>query len=59
VAYVNHFKVVLLLCVISIDSASGYFLGNVEEYPGRGIVIGGESVERISVWAWLYGVMVQ
>jgi len=30
----------------------------MEEYAGRGSVIRRAGVEKISVWAWLYGVMV-
>jgi len=47
------------MCVVSLDSAGGYLLGNIEEYVGRGSVITGAGVERISVWAWLFGVMMQ
>jgi len=59
VTYVNHFKVVLPVCAVSSDRARGYLLGNIEKYAGRGSVIRRACVERLSVWAWLYGVMVQ
>jgi len=59
VAYLNHIKVILLVRFVSLDSAGGYFLGNIEEYGGMGSVITGAGVERISVWVWLFGVMVQ
>ena len=55
VTYVNHFKVILRVCFVSLDSAGGYLLSNIEEYAGRGNVLTGAGVERISVW----GVMVQ
>ena len=58
-AYVIHFKVVLLMCFVSLDSAGGYLLGKIQEYAGRGNVITEVGVERISVWAWLFGVMMQ
>jgi len=49
VAYVIHFKVILLVYVVSVHRAGGYFLGNMEEYAGRGSVITRAVVERISV----------
>ena len=54
VAYVNHFKVLLLVCFVSLDSADGYLLSNIEEYAGRGNVVTGVVVQN-SLW----GVMVQ
>jgi len=59
VTYVNHFKVVLPVCAVSSDRARGYLLGNIEQYAGRGSVIRRAGVGRLSVWAWLYVVMVQ
>jgi len=55
VAYVNHLKVILLVCFVSLDCAGGYLLSNIEEYAGRGNVVTGAGVEGIGVW----GVMVQ
>jgi hypothetical protein len=55
VSYVNHFKVILRVCFVSLDSAGGYLLSDIEEYAGRGNVVTGAGVERIGVW----GVMVQ
>jgi len=59
VAYVTHFKVILLVWVFTIATADGSLWGNMREYAGRGNVCTGADVEMISVWAWLYGVMVQ
>ena len=51
VAYVNHFKVLLLVWVVAIGSIGGYLLGNIREYPRIGCVSTGEDVKTISVWA--------
>jgi hypothetical protein len=59
VACVTHFKVVLLVYVVSLDRAGGYLLGNVRECAGRVSVITGAVVERISVWACLFGIRLQ
>jgi hypothetical protein len=55
VSYVNQYKVILLVCFVSLDSAGGYLLSDIEGYAGRGNVVTGAGVEKISVW----GVMVQ
>jgi len=45
VAYVNHFKVVLLVSVVAIDVVGGWFLGNIREYAGWGVVSNGADME--------------
>jgi hypothetical protein len=59
VACVNNIKVILLVWVVAFDSIGCDLLGNIREYDGRGGVSTGTGVERISVCAWLNGVMVQ
>jgi hypothetical protein len=53
VAYVNHFKVVLLVCFVAIAGVGGYLLGKIREYAGIGTVSTGGDVKRISVWVCL------
>jgi len=44
VAYVNHFKVVLLMWVVAINGVGGYFLGKV------GNMLDGELSTLVQVW---------
>ena len=38
-ANVNHFKIELGVCFVSLDSAGGYLLSDIEEYAGKGNVV--------------------
>ena len=48
-AYVNHFKVVLLVSVVAIDVVGGWFWGNIREYAGIASLNTGPNMEGISV----------